>query len=101
MADKIVLIPISEDYFFDKIREIVRDEINKKQAGEFQNKMLSVEEARKLFNPAVSKQTLSKWSKEGLVPAHRIGGRIYYKHSELTEAAKKIRLYDHNRHFQK
>ncbi len=36
-----------------------------------------------------SRQTLVKWRKKGAIKSYRIGGRIYYKRSELLEALKR------------
>ena len=35
-----------------------------------------------------SRQTLISWRRKGIIPAHRLYGRIYYLKSELLEAMK-------------
>ncbi len=37
-----------------------------------------------------SRQTLSEWRKKGFIKAYRLGGRIYYKKSELLSALEKL-----------
>ena len=37
-----------------------------------------------------SRQTLIKWRKKGIIVGYRIGGRIYYKSSELISALEKL-----------
>jgi len=36
-----------------------------------------------------SRQTLIKWRKRGIIKSYRLGGRVYFKPSELLEALKK------------
>jgi len=55
--------------------------------------LLSPAEACKMFQPAITKLTLSKWAKDGLIPEHRIGGRIFYKRGELLESVKTLKKY--------
>lgn len=74
-----------------------KDVIEGKDKGEIREALLSPEEARKVWQPAISKVTLHRWTKAGLIPVHRIGGRIYYKHSELISAVKGIHLHEHNK----
>lgn len=58
--------------------------------------LLSPEEARKLFNPAISKSTLNRWQKAGIVTRYIKGGRACYKESEILETAKTKQLYKTN-----
>ena len=37
-----------------------------------------------------SRQTLIKWRKRGIIQSYKLGGRIYYKPSELVSALEKI-----------
>lgn len=37
-----------------------------------------------------SRQTLIEWRKKGFIKAYRLGGRIYYKKSELLSALEKL-----------
>ena len=37
-----------------------------------------------------SRQTLASWRRKGIIKAYRIGGRIYYKPSELVAALQKL-----------
>lgn len=87
---------MTPDEFFSEIRQVVKDEIQKHNEAVAKEKLLSPEVARKLFHPEVSKQTLHRWTKEGMIPVYRLGGRIWYKESEVTEAAKTIKKYKHS-----
>jgi len=37
-----------------------------------------------------SRQAFYKWRKKGIIKPYQIGGRIYYKPSELLEALKQL-----------
>ena len=37
-----------------------------------------------------TKPTLTAWVKDGLIPKHRLGTRVYFKRSEIIESLKKI-----------
>ena len=34
--------------------------------------------------------TLHRWSKSGQLPSHRLGGRVYYKQSDLDSEMKRV-----------
>lgn len=96
--EQMILVAMSKDEFFAALTLVVKNVIDGKDKGEKKEALLSPEEARKVWQPAISKVTLHRWTKEGLVPSHRIGGRVYYKHSELVGAVKEIRPYDHTKY---
>lgn len=95
--EQIVLLPISLTALLDRIEEIIIKILKGDQEEKIQSMLLSPTEACKLFNPTISRVTLHKWTKQGLIPSHRIGGRVFYKVSELIEAARPIRKYDRNK----
>ena len=39
--------------------------------------------------------TLNTWTKSGKIKAHRIGGRVLYKESEISEALKPVKTKKH------
>lgn len=57
-------------------------------------KLLSGEEARKLFSPMISKPTLIRWTAGGHLKAYRIGGRVFYRQSEVLQSATTLKKYD-------
>ena len=75
--------------------QIVKEEIIAEQNHVLQEKLLSGTEACKLFVPAISRQTLTTWTKEGLIPMQKIGGSNYYKYSDLINAGKILKKYKH------
>ena len=58
-----------------------------------EEKLLSASEACKLFIPAISRLTLIRWTKADYLKEHRIGGRVYYRQSEVIEGAKHLGKY--------
>ncbi len=58
-----------------------------------QERLLSATEACKLFVPAISRLTLIRWTKADYLREHRIGGRVYYKQSEVIDGATHLEKY--------
>ena len=59
----------------------------------FEEKLLSSDEARKIFQPPVSRQSIANWTRDGFIKLHRVGGRNYYKKSEIIAAAIEMKQY--------
>ncbi|MCO5238116.1 MAG: hypothetical protein M9933_17800 [Chitinophagaceae bacterium] len=77
----------------DSIEAVLsRLEANQKKESE---KLLSADQARKLFSPEISKPTLIRWTAEGKLICHRIGGRVFYRQSEVMQAVTKLKKYSH------
>jgi hypothetical protein len=70
----------------------VREEIKQVLSSQ-EEKLLSPAETCKLFVPNITKATLSSWTAKGYVEVERIGGRLFYKLSEILEKTKKIGKY--------
>ncbi len=87
----ILLSPISLESLIARIREVVKDELIAAQPKDEQ--LISVDEARKLFSPVISRPTLHAWTKKGLIPSHILGGRVFYKKSEVLGSAKEVKRY--------
>lgn len=93
MSNDIFLSPIPLDQLKGILSSIVRDEIRAKDQQDLQEKLLSPEEACKLFVPAISIATLNNYAKEGLVKKHYLGRLTFYKYSELIGSLKSIKKY--------
>lgn len=84
------ILPI--DQLTQIIRDCVRKEVDKTQPiNSDNNDLIRVEDAVKLLK--VSKVTLYKWRRAGIIPYHRIASRIYFKKSEIIEALKTSRRF--------
>jgi len=89
--DKILLsqIPITElkEALLTEVLEQIKGlKITEPQQPE---KLLTRKETAELLS--VSLVSLHEWTKEGLLPAHRIGTRVRYKYSEVIESLNKIK----------
>lgn len=76
-----------------RFRVIVKEELTSHIPNNEPEQLMSPDQTRKMFSPAVSKVTLIKWTKTGKLTAHRIGGRVYYKRSEILEALLTLKKY--------
>lgn len=83
-------MPLTVPALVDIIRNCVKEEIEKKPADSTSNKeseeLLSIEEVCQIFN--VSKVTLYKWKKKGLIPYYKMSRRVYFKKSEVVDSLK-------------
>ena len=89
--DNIILTPVPLDTLLQSFREIIKDEIKAEYLTKLQEKLLSTTEVAKLFK--VSTVTIGSWSDQGLLIKHSIGGRNYYKYSEVMESLKTLKKY--------
>lgn len=62
-----------------------------------EERLLSPAETCTFFSPPISKMTLNNWSKQGLIPMHRLGGRVFYKRSDILSSLQTLKKYKHVR----
>jgi len=93
MDNRVILIPVPLDELLQNIRDLIRSEIQAKQAEEFEAKLLSPAEVCKLFQPKISKVTLNSWTKAGRLQSHRIGSRIFYRHADVMSSLQTLKRY--------
>jgi len=91
--DNLILSPVPIKDLIEQIREVVRAEVKSERQKEIGEKLLSPAEACKLFKPNISKVSLGKWTANGLIPMQKIGGRVFYKTSDILEAGTKLKKY--------
>jgi hypothetical protein len=84
-------IPLGE--LLKTLKAEILEALSTKQEKELQEKLLSPTETCNLFYPKISKPTLIKYTKEGKLQEYRIGGRVYYKYSEVLQALKTLKKY--------
>lgn len=95
--EQFILIPITVNELLDKVKEIVLDAVKQNHDVKQRATLLSPTETCKLFSPTISKVTLYQWTKQGLIPSYRMGGRVYYNYAEVIESAKRIRKHDRDK----
>jgi hypothetical protein len=96
-ANQILLTPVALDNLLSQIKAIVAGAVKEHQTTELKQMLLSPAETCKLFSPEISRVTLHEWTKQGLIPAYRMGGRVYYNYGEVIESAKRIKKYDRDK----
>lgn len=77
----------------DRLTDTICQAIRNAKAEELKEKFLSISEVQKMFVPAISRKTVDNWTKEGLLKKHVIGGKPWYRYSEVLEAVKGIKKY--------
>lgn len=87
----VAFVPV--DQLASLIEGIVHKQIRQKQSEDLQEKLLAPKEVCKLFQPNISLVTLDSWADKGLLTKHYIGGRTYYKYSEVINSVKSLKKY--------
>ncbi|MCX7874632.1 MAG: helix-turn-helix domain-containing protein [Melioribacteraceae bacterium] len=80
----------------DELKEIISESINSilcknnylTKVEKNDDELIKIEEVSSLLG--VSKVTIYKWKKMGLIPFYRISNKIYFKKNEVIESLKKI-----------
>ena len=92
MEKQIIISGLTIDDFIEIIRSVVREEF-KKVNDEMPEKLLSPAETCKMFQPSISKVTLAAWTAQGKLQDYRIGGRVFYKQSEVLKSLTVLKKY--------
>ena len=87
--ENIILQQITVSELTEIISEAVRDELSQIEKPEPEPVFITRKEAAQLLG--ISLPTLHFWTKDGKIPAFRIGNRVRYKKSEVIESLNKIR----------
>lgn len=93
MDTNIVLSQIPFDDLLNQLAERVSQVLKDQQKQQLEEKLLSPAETCQLFQPKISLPTLNRWTKDGHLTMYRIGGRTFYKYSEVLQAAKELKRY--------
>jgi len=94
LNNQILITCSSPEQLIELLRPMFREEV-KKLLEEKEEKLLSPDATCKIFEPKISKTTLTKWTNLGLIDEHRLGGRVGYKLSEILEKSKTLKKYKH------
>lgn len=93
MENNIVLTPVPLEALINSIREMIREELKANLQNKDVDKLITGNEVRSMFHPAISRPTLARYVSKGLLQEHRIGGRIFYKRGAVMEAVSKIKRF--------
>ena len=95
--ETILISGMAKDEFLSAVREIIKEEMSaNNNHSHVESEFISVKEVQKLFKPSVSRVTIDSWSAKGLLNKHFIGGRVYYRKSEVLESLTTLKKYKHH-----
>ncbi|KAA3437140.1 helix-turn-helix domain-containing protein [Rufibacter hautae] len=77
-------------FFEEMVKEAVSSHFPAKETKEPEDFLLTVKEAATLLY--VTETTIHAWKKNGIIPFHRKGRRVYFKRSELLASLKSVNL---------
>lgn len=92
LGNQIYMSGFTPEELISLFRDVIKEELVKLQTDKVE-KLLSPAETCKIFQPKISKTTLKSWTDQGLLSDHRIGGRVFYKLSEVLEKSKTLKRY--------
>jgi len=91
MDAQMILTPVSITSLMDGVREIVRAELQQQSRADLSEKLMTAKEAADLLR--VSLVTLWQWEKQGRISKYSMGGRTYFKYSELLAGLDTLQRY--------
>ena len=83
MKEKTFLIPLTEEELKELIKSSFQEVIEENKLIKRNKELLTFNEVTSLLG--ISASTLNSWKRDGKIPFHRIGGRIFFKYAELVE----------------
>lgn len=87
----IFIVPV--DHLSAVLRNIIKEELKASQLNVLDEKMLSPKEVCSLFTPKISLVTLGSWASKGYLTKYFIGGRTWYKYSEVVSSLNSLKRY--------
>ncbi len=91
-SNQILLNGITAEQLIELFRPMIREEV-RLVMSEQEERLISPALACKLFKPAITKATLASWTKQGLLQEHRMGGRVYYRQTEILASTLTLSKY--------
>lgn len=91
-SNEIIISGMTAADLVEIFRPMIQDEV-KRLKDEQPEKLLSPKETCKMFQPAISLPTLKSWTEQDKLKDHRIGGRVFYKQSEVLASLTTLRKY--------
>jgi len=86
--DKQIFTNLSAEELAQTIKDSIRDVLDNKHANDAKNDseedLLTIEDVQKIFR--VSKVTIHKWKKLGLIPYYKVNRKLYFKKSEVMDS---------------
>ena len=88
--ESIILQSVSVSELKELISETIQEQIGQIQKPLPKTELLTRKEAAEILG--ISLPTLHYWTKDGKVPAYRIGNRVRYKRDEVLSSLQKIQV---------
>lgn len=87
---EIILHSTTKEEFVDLMRAVIQSELASFKPHQENNTttFYTRKDVAKMLN--ISLPTLSEWTKDGIITAHRIGSRVRYKYEDIQQALKEI-----------
>ena len=86
--EQTIFTAVKVDDLVDLIKKCISDAISLKPMTEINeinsDDLLNIEDIQKIFN--ISKVTVHKWKKKGLIPFYKMNRKVYFKKSEVLNA---------------
>jgi len=86
--EQILLTSITLEELLDKITERINMALSIKTSGKKETPtpedLLTIEDLERLFK--VSKVTIHKWEKRGLIPFYKVNRKVYFKRIEVINS---------------
>ena len=100
MPNEIILSGMSNEQLQESIRNTVRSEFEKLLSGltttpEPVPELITRKETAQIYG--ISLVTLNEWTKNGIIPAQRIGTRIRYKRADVYNSLKDVETLKYRR----
>jgi hypothetical protein len=93
MNEPVLLSAINLTDLTSNIERSMEKLLEKALARTVDEKLLSIEEVRKMFVPTISKSSIVTYTKQGKLRSYWLGGKLVYRRSELLQDITKIRNY--------
>ncbi len=84
---ELLILQLTKDELKHLIRETLNESITVKERRDSDD-LVKIEDVCKTLK--VSKVTIHKWKREGVIPFHRISNRIFFKLNEVIESLRKV-----------
>jgi len=83
-----IFTSLNVDDLLDMINGCIKDALSLKTQVKIEQpipeELLAIEDIQKIFK--VSKVTVHKWKKKGLIPFYKMNRKVYFKKSEVIDA---------------
>jgi predicted DNA-binding protein YlxM (UPF0122 family) len=66
------------------VSEVLSKQPSTSEIKEYTDDLLNIQDIQKIFK--VSRVTVHKWKKKGLLPFHKMNRKVYFKKSEIIDA---------------